>query len=224
MRAPHGAGMDEKGGNRVSAADNGSGENGAANPIAPEDHLRANMYGLLAALLRERPNAEMLEEIAALSAGDNEMGRACAALAEAARDGSFESVDDEYHALFTGVGESELQPYASYYLTGFLHEKPLANLRVTMEGLGIARAEGVAEPEDHIAALCEMMCGMIAGAFDGPVDLYGQRNFFDDHIAPWAERFFEDLEAAPDAHFYRPVGTIGRLFMRIESQAFQMAA
>ena len=80
------------------------------------------------------------------------------------------------------------------------------------------------EPEDHIAALCEMMCGLITGAFGAPADLARQQAFFDTHIAPWAERLFEDLEAASSANFYKPVGTIGRLFMRIELQSFEMAA
>ena len=93
-----------------------------------------------------------------------------------------------------------------------------------MSKLGIARADAVREPEDHIAALCEIMSGMITGAFGEPADLATQQRFFDAYIAPWAGKFFEELEAAESAAFFMPVGTIGKLFMEIEAQAFQMAA
>jgi hypothetical protein len=36
------------------------------------------------------------------------------------------------------------------------------------------------------------------------------------------ERFFSDLEQAEAADFYRRVGTLGRVFMTIERQAFAL--
>ena len=192
--------------------------------VAAEEVLRANTYALLARLLRTQPDAEALSEFTRIQTDDTEMGRALAALAEAARDATPDSVDDEFHDLFVGVGETELTPYTSYYLTGFVYEKPLAKLRVAMAELGISQGDDVAEPEDHIASLCEIMCGLITGAFGEPADLARQQAIFDEHIAPWAERFFEDLETASSANFYKSVGTIGKLFIRIESQAFEMAA
>ncbi len=207
------------------AADHALGEMGMSSAdIAAEEALRANTYALLATLLRTHPDAEALAEFTQLQTDDTEMGRALAALAEAARDATPDSVDDEFHDLFIGVGETELTPYTSYYLTGFVYEKPLAKLRVAMAELGISQGDDVAEPEDHIASLCEIMCGLITGAFGEPADLARQQAFFDEHIAPWAERFFEDLETAASANFYKSVGRIGKLFMRIESQAFEMAA
>jgi TorA maturation chaperone TorD len=192
--------------------------------VPDEDLLRASTYALLANLLRTQPADATLSELADLETDDSELGEAVQSLGIAATVTTAEAVDDEFHDLFIGVGDSELKPYGSYYLTGFLFEKPLANLRVAMADLGIAAADDSPEPEDHIAALCEMMAGLITGAFGETVDIARQRTFFDDHIAPWAERFFEDLEGSSTAWFYKPVGTIGRLFMRIESQAFQMAA
>lgn len=197
---------------------------GGDEAILPEEMLRANTYALLAVLLREPPGDVTLEELAALQPGDGEVGRALAALAAAAGEIPTNDIDDEFHDLFIGVGETELTPYTSYYLTGFVYEKPLAKLRLAMAELGISQGDDVAEPEDHIASLCEMMCAMITGAFAAPVALDRQRAFFTTHIAPWAERFFEDLEGSPSARFYRPVGTVGRLFMRIEAQSFEMAA
>lgn len=195
--------------------------------LSEEDRLRADWYMLLAQLLREPPKEHDLSALRALDGDDSLLGEAIASLAAAAKATDPAKVKREYHDLFIGIGQGELLPYGSYYLTGFLHEKPLAKLRGEMNQLGIRRAESVSEPEDHIAALCEMMAGLINGAFsqDGtPVPLATQRQFYETHIGSWAPRFFEDLEAAPSAAFYMPVGTIGRLFLAVEAQAFDMAA
>lgn len=196
----------------------------ASNQVPEEDALRANVYALLAQLLARAPDAELLTRLRGLDGDDSEFGAAVRALARVAQSTTPEAVEDEYFDLFIGIGESEIKPYGSYYLTGFLNEKPLARLRVDMRRLGIARAEGVNEPEDHIAAVCEMMSGLITGAFGGPAGLEEQRSFFDQHLGNWAPRFFEDLQAAQRASFYMPVGRLGRLFMEVESQAFEMAA
>ncbi len=197
---------------------------GSVGEIAEEDTLRAELYTLLGWLLRSPATASELRRVAALEGDDSELGRAIRVLAAAARAAQPEAVEDEYHTLFIGVGGGELTPYASYYLTGFTYEKPLAKLRIDMGKLGIGRAEDESEPEDHIAALCEMMAGLITGAFGAPADLATQQRFFDTHIAPWSGKLFEDLEVAASAALYMPVGTIGKLFMAIETQAFQMAA
>ncbi len=189
-----------------------------------EELLRASLYALLARVLRAAPDQAALEELSQLDGDKTEIGRALEALGDAAFHASAEAVDDEFHALFMGVGGSELQPYGSYYLTGFLYEKPLAKLRGEMIELGIAAADGSSEPEDHIAALCEMMCGMIMGAFGAPVPIARQRAFFDEHIGSWAARFFADLEAAESTKFFQPVGVVGRLFMELESRSFEIAA
>lgn len=192
--------------------------------IAEEDQLRAGWYALLAQLLSGEPNEARLQMMRGLAGDDSELGQGISALAAAARGTTVETAKQEYFDLFIGLGQGELLPYASYYLTGFLNEKPLARLRGDMARLRIARAEDVVEPEDHIAALCEMMAGLITGNFGEPADLEEQRKFFDSHIGCWAPRFFEDLQAAQSAVLYMPVGTIGRLFMAIEAQAFEMAA
>ncbi len=192
--------------------------------VSEEDSLRANVYVLLAQLLARPPKADLLKQVGGLRGDDTEFGEAIRVLARTARSTSAESAAREHFNLFVGVGDSELKPYASYYLTGFLNEKPLAKLRGDMERLGIARAEGISESEDHVAALCEMMAGLINGVFGEPASLSEQRNFFNNHIGCWAPRFFEDLEAARTASFYMPVGTIGGLFMAVENEAFDMAA
>ena len=125
-------------------------------------------------------------------------------------------------ALESAMRDGELQPYASCCLTGFLYERPLANLRGDLLELGVVRRADVHEPEDHIAALCETMAGLITGKFGSSADLSRQRKFFERHIGGWAPRFFEDLERAKSARLYMPVGMIGRMFMEIERVAFSM--
>jgi TorA maturation chaperone TorD len=200
------------------------GSNGKTLEVTEEDALRAQLYGLLASLLAAPPTPEVLAIVGAIKGDETELGQALKLLAKAARGTTIEDGEDEYQALFIGVGAGELTPYASYYLAGFMFEKPLAKLRIEMGRLGIARADHVHEPEDHIASLCEMMCGLITGTYGEPADLARQQTFFDVHLASWAELFFKDLEAASGANFYKPVGTVGRLFMEVEAQAFKIAA
>jgi TorA maturation chaperone TorD len=181
---------------------------------------RAQEYALLAALLARSPDAALLNGLARLESDGTSLGLAHEALAGAAGGKDVAAVEREYFDLFIGVGRGELLPYGSYYLTGFLHERPLARLRADLIDLGIERAESQCEPEDHAAILCEIMAGLAAGGFAAPVER--QRYFFDRHLAPWMARFFADLEAAEAADFYRPVGVIGRLFIEIETAAFAL--
>jgi TorA maturation chaperone TorD len=194
-----------------------------ADEIPLEERLRVHQYQVLARFLAAPPDAGLLALASRFEGDESELGRALADVADRAGQTAPEGASGEYHDLFIGIGRGELVPYASYYLTGFLNETPLAKLRRDMARLGIARAESVKEPEDHIAALCEMMAGLIAGAFGAPLDLAAQQAFFDRHLASWSPVFFADLEKARSAWLYVPVGTLGRVFMGIEKTAFMMA-
>ncbi len=124
---------------------------------------RAQEYALLAMLLAQAPDAETLGRIAQLPGNATPLGRAHLALAQAADTANPETVEREFFNLFIGVGRGELLPYGSYYLTGFLNERPLARLRQDLRAQGIERAEGLQEPEDHAAILCEIMAGLAGG-------------------------------------------------------------
>jgi TorA maturation chaperone TorD len=186
------------------------------------DAARAGEYALLARLLARTPDAVLLARIAKLHGDATPLGVAHASLAQAAAGGIAETIAREFFDLFIGVGRGELLPYGSYYLTGFLNERPLARLRDDLRVLGIERAEQLREPEDHAAILCEIMAGLISGQFAAAVDK--QRQMFEKHLAPWIGRFFADLAAAEAADFYRHVGAIGCLFIGIETQAFALPA
>jgi TorA maturation chaperone TorD len=184
------------------------------------DVARAGEYALLARLLARAPDAVSLARIAKLRGDATPLGVAHAALAQAAAGASADKIAREFFDLFIGVGRGELLPYGSYYLTGFLNERPLARLREDLQALGIERVEGQHEPEDHAAILCEVMAGLVGGQLPAPVER--QRPIFEKHLAPWIGRFFADLAVADAADFYRHVGTVGRLFIEIETAAFAL--
>jgi TorA maturation chaperone TorD len=190
--------------------------------LPEEEQLRAAQYRLLARLLAREADESVLRQVAGFSGDASPLGAALNVLARIAARTTPAAARSEYGKLFIGIGRGELLPYASYYLTGFLNERPLVRLRQDMARLGIGRAQEVKEPEDHIGAICEMMAGLISGRFDAPADLGTQRWFFDRNLAPWADRFFADLEGARSAVLYAPVGTVGRIFMEIERTAFEM--
>lgn len=192
--------------------------------IAEEDRLRADLYNYLGLMLANPADQMLLEQTAGLSGDDSELGKGIMTLAKMARITKPKTVESEFNKLFIGLGRGELLPYASYYLTGFLNEKPLATLRQDMTARGLARADTVFEPEDNIASLMEMMGALIVGRFGPPASLADQKTFFNRHIAPWASLFFSDLEAAKNSVFYASVGTVGRAFMEIETEAFRLGA
>ena len=191
--------------------------------LAQEDALRAQMYAFLARLLAAPPDAALLESVSKMEGDDSAIGKAMGSFARLAERTDPSAAVQEYNDLFIGLARGELLPYGSYYLTGFLHEKPLAKLRNDMAALGIERSADVKEPEDHIAALMDMMAGLITGEFSEPAPLAEQKKFFEAHISPWAGHFFADLEGAKSSVLYAALGSIGRSFMEIEATAFSMS-
>ena len=199
-----------------------AGASGSGAPVDEIDVVRAEHYDLLALLLGRAPAQALLDGLAALGPGEGALGAATAELRRAAAAADAGEVEREFFDLFIGVGRGELLPYASYYLTGFLNERPLARVREDLAALGLARVEGMSEPEDHLAFLLEIMAGLAAGRFG--VESGAGKRFFDRHVAPWAPRLFADLEQAKSARFYRAVGGLGRVFLEVEAEAFRMDA
>lgn len=192
--------------------------------ITEEDRLRADFYNFLGLLLAGPPDQMVLDQTAGLTGDNSDLGQAVQGMARVAKVTKPTAAEREFNALFIGLGRGELLPYASYYLTGFLNEKPLAQLRSDMAARGITRAANVYEPEDNIASLMEMMAGMIVGRFGTPAPLTDQKTFWNRHIGPWAGHFFSDLEAAEHSILYASVGSAGRAFIDIERDGFRMTA
>jgi TorA maturation chaperone TorD len=191
---------------------------------APDaERLRANTYGLLAALLAAPPPQSLIQLLTRITpaevGGGDQLASAWEVLRLAGERASVESLDDEYHALFVGIGRGELVPYGSWYMTGFLMDQPLAVLRRDLAELGFERQANVKEPEDHVAALLETM-GLLIG--DGDTSVNVQRRFFQSHMGPWMKTFFLDLQKASSARFYRAVGQFGDQFIEFEQKYLTM--
>jgi TorA maturation chaperone TorD len=184
------------------------------------DSARAQEYALLATLLARSPDAQLLGRLIRLGGDATALGIAHKALGEAAAKVDAERVAREYFDLFVGLGRGELLPYGSYYLTGFLYERPLARLRGDLKRLGIDQSEQQSEPEDHVAILCEIMARLAGGEIEARAG--ADREIFEKHMAPWIGRFFSDLERSQTAQFYACVGALGRTFVEIETEAFAL--
>ncbi|MFQ6372081.1 molecular chaperone [Shewanella sp. YIC-542] len=183
------------------------------------DQLRADIYQLLAALLRREPTQELLQFLAHLDVDaneDNEMTRAWLALKLAASQFTPEQLRDEYFDLFIGVGSGEILPYGSWFMTGSLMDKPLALLRQDLMQLGFERQEDVKEPEDHVAALFEVMSVLIL-----EMPAHQQLAFYRRHIGSWIVRFFDTLSHCQSAAFYAVVAQLGRAFFETEIAEFE---
>jgi TorA maturation chaperone TorD len=197
-------------------------------PVGPDieagDAARAEIYTLLGTLLAGPPDSGVLELLQEIDAGDpnaNSMAATWQTLQAAAIDTDVSQLGDEYFNLFIGLGRGELVPYASFYIHGFLMEKVLASLRSELQQLGIELQDGISEPEDHVAALCETM-GMIIS--ESGLSFEEQAAFFEAFIANWMPDFFADLGEAESAHFYKSVAVLGQQFMEIEAQYLAMPA
>lgn len=195
----------------------------AFRPEAPseEDSARAGFYALLSRMLARPLDDAGMNFVRALAGDASEFGRAIERFASSARAATVADATEEFSALFFGMGAGgELQPYGSFYRTGLVYDKPLADLRGDLARLGIGPKPDTTEPEDHVAFMCEVMHGLIVGTFGAPKSIADQRAFFRAHLEPWAARFFADLEKAQSARLYAPLGTIGKLFMAIEREGF----
>ncbi|AYO19927.1 molecular chaperone [Vibrio owensii] len=183
-----------------------------------EQTLRTEIYLVLSALFRSAPSEEMIEFLTSLEVEPSEsaMQKAWIALQQAAKDSNREALEDEYQDLFIGIGRGEVMPFGSWHMTGAMMEKPLAEIRHDLELLGFERDENVKEPEDHIAALCEVM-SMLTGEEE---DL--QQAVFNKHIAPWFNSFTQQLENAESASFYKPVAQLCEAFLTLEQVRFSV--
>ena len=155
---------------------------------------------------------------------DSGFCRAWRALRQAAVNADVEAVKDVFDTAFIGTGRQPVMLYGSFFLTGFLNEKPLAQLRDELTKMGLARSENRHETEDHISALCDVMRFLITGDQDTlPAALAVQRDFFQRHINSWNTQFCAAVITASQTHFYKHVALFAREFFAIENESFAFA-
>lgn len=200
----------------------------AQSSMLDEETARAELYGLLALLYYAPPGAQWLARLRVASTEAPAAGafleEPWRALVGVARELTDEAIQDEYKALFGGIGKPEVYLYGSHFLSGFLNEKPLARLRGELATLGLARDEDMPETEDHVAYLCEVMRYLIAGDDAAVANLTRQRAFFAAHLQSWVALLCDDLQQHPRARFYGALAGLTRAFMGVEAQGFDMLA
>ena len=195
--------------------------------VEPEDQVRADFYALLATLFYRAPDADLLRAMTMAAAPEGEeaddLTKAWSALAAASGAVDSDAVDEEYAAVFVGVGRPPVMLFGSFYLSGFMNEKPLAELRSDLAALGFARSPAVTEPEDHLAALCDVMRAMILGDIaEAPASIERQRAFFVKHMQPWVTQCCGAITQNENSNYYRRVAAFALAFFEIEIQAFAM--
>lgn len=197
-----------------------------AAPADRDEAARADLYGALSRLWIGAPDAALLANWRAAAAAAPFVGAlleaAWTALADALAHTTVEAATDEYDALFLGVGRPEVFLYGSYYLSGFLNERPLAALRGDLATLGLQRERERGETEDHIACVFEVMRYLISGDDAGVCNLEQQRRFFRAHVQSWAEALCDAVQAHPRAVLWREVAAFTRSFVQMEVQAFDL--
>jgi TorA maturation chaperone TorD len=191
-----------------------------------EETARSELYGLLALVFYASPAPDFVANLRVAATDTPAAGafleEPWRALVGQARALSDQEIQDEYTALFGGMGKPEVYLYASHFLSGFLNEKPLARLRTDLAELGLARDAAMSETEDHLAYLCEVMRYLIAGDDVAVANLTRQRQFFITHIQPWVMALCDDLQKHPKARFYAATAELTRAFMSVEAQGFDM--
>lgn len=194
----------------------------------PEDLARADLYGLIARFFLAPPDQVLLNQIVASVpeasgvAVEAPLARLWDNLVELAKNNPAQAWREEFDANFISVGKPNVILNASFYLAGHLNEKPLVEIRKSLELYGLEAAESITETEDHIAALCEVMRYLIAGDDVEISNLTNQRAFFNAHIRPWYDELCDAIESIPDMHLYHSVAALSREFLAIESQSFDM--
>ena len=197
-----------------------------ASPDDSEELARAELYGLLSRLWHAPPDEAMLAQFRVAVTQAPVPGGYLEApwgeLVAAMRATSVAEAAAEHDALFHGVGKPEVFAYASFHLSGFLNEKPLALLRADLARLGLTRDEQSLETEDHIAYELEVMRWLIAGDDVATCNLEQQRRCFRAHLQTWVDKLCEAVLAQPRAHTWRAVALFTAAFMQVEAQAFDL--
>lgn len=195
----------------------------------PEDLARADLYGLIARFFHQAPDQELLDQIAAsipadqeVQAEDASLNKIWYALVKLAKSNPAKAWQDEFDLNFISVGRPNVILNGSFYMAGYLNERPLVEIRRALDAFGLEAAEEISETEDHISAVCEVMRYLIAGDDVEISNLANERVFFNDHIRPWYDDLCDAVQSIPEMHLYHSVADLTREFLDIESQSFDM--
>jgi TorA maturation chaperone TorD len=197
-------------------------------PPSPEEVARADYYALLATLFHGAPDAKLLRTIAIaplIDGGDAALSRSWSDLIAASAVMDEEAVAEEFETLFVGVGKAKVSVYAGFHMGATAVDHPRVRIIRDLAALGLARAEGVSEPEDHFAGLFDTMRILVAGGAGRPAaPVAEQKRFYEAHVQPGAGRFLAAVREAPESNYYRKVAAVGEAFIAIENESFNLGA
>lgn len=180
------------------------------------DALRADVYRLLGRLLRAAPDASLLEWLAGLDVEQDGslLAQRWASLVAAAGETTAERLERAHFRHLVGVVQGDITPYASWYRNGELMDAALVALRRDLKALGFQRAGHSQDPEDHLAALCEVMAMLIEARSPD------EARFFMRHLAPWASQCLADLGRV-ETPFHASLGRLGQAFIEEEGRRLE---
>lgn len=192
-----------------------------------EDQVRADFYALLAHLLSRAPDDRVLQSIVITQEptdeASTELTEAWRALSAASAVVTHDALVEEYETVFVGVGRPPVILYGSFYIAGFMMEKPLAELRDDLAKMGFLRNAEVRESEDHLAAVCDVMRALILGDLtDAPAEITAQKVFFEKHLKPWVFKCCTAIQVYEKSNYYKRVAKFAEQFFAMESEAFEM--
>lgn len=194
-----------------------------------EETARAELYGLISELFYAPARPELLTQLRVAATEAPTAGgfleEPWRQLVGLAREMDDQSIQNEHNALFGGVGKPEVYVFASHFLTGFLNEKPLAQMRTDLAALGLGRDDTtMSETEDHVSYVFEVMRFLVAGEDVAVSNLTQQAKFFAAHVQTWLPAFCDAVQATPRARFYAALAELTRAFVSVEAQGFDMLA
>ena len=188
-------------------------------PIAAEDQARADVYALLGRLFSGAPDAGLLRALAGAqrltAVQTSAWPAAFNRLADASAVMEADAAEQEYTDLFIGVGHSEVDLHASYWLGS--GERPLPLLRAELAALGLGRRPEASLLEDHLGPLLETMRLLVAGGPGvAPVSVAKQREFFGRWLSTWTDACCDAIEMSSIANYYRRVAECTKTFLALE--------
>lgn len=194
---------------------------------AEQNQARAALYGVLAHLFLAAPSRDLLDRIASSTSliddDASPLSLAWRGLCDASRAADIAGVREEFDTVFVSPGRPEVSLYASSYMSGARRGHLLAELRGDLAQAGYVRAPGSEEYEDHLAALCEVMRGMVSDESADAAAYTGQCTVFQRYLAPWYGKVCDAINHSERTDFYRSVAKFANAYFTNESELFDLA-
>lgn len=119
---------------------------------------------------------------------------------------NLKDMQDEYYSLFVDpFNENQINLSASFHLDGRAYGNTLVELRSFLAGTDLVKKKDVAEEEDSLVVLLDILIGLIDGEKEMDTDKAQrlQSELLDNYLIPFSSRFKEACEKNDTADFYK---------------------